>query len=504
MRAIMHGFHEPMHAPILAELIGQLDIEYLQTTYSEFVPELPNTVSAVVHHWWDLNWGDYRVDWNRLRPLDEELLTKLAGVETVFLKMADRLEQAYPQSYQQRKNLYLKHVRYWNHVLAEEQIDFYLGLNVPHETWDFVLYSLCRLHEIPTVFGFQTQVPDTILTMQDWERNGEDIGRRYSELARRHSDSSEEQIELVGRFRRDFERQTQREKPTPFYMNASPRPATSLLERVGGAARVLMDDPSLLKSRLLNPDFWIERSKRTYEARERRLLDQKMLEAYDAVATEPDLEQPFIYLALHYQPEMTTCPMAGAFVDQVLMAQLIAATMPDDVYLYVKEHPMQRTLLGRHVGYYDELGSLQRTVLVPRSFDTFELTNRCRAVATATGTVGWEALFREKPILLFGHNFYQYATGVFSIRTVDDGRSAMKRIFADGVRPTRKDVKLFLKALEDTTSEGYLTSEFGKVSQLSAERNGQNVLALLCGAVRRALTDRTTARSSNGNRKHLP
>ena len=109
-----------------------------------------------------------------------------------------------------------------------------------------------------------------------------------------------------------------------------------------------------------------------------RLRDQEMLASYDAVAGDPDLERRFIYLALHYQPELTTCPLAGAFVEQTLMAQLLAATMPSDVYLYIKEHPMQKKLIGRYPGYYDALKSLPRTVLVKRSFDTFDLIDKCR------------------------------------------------------------------------------------------------------------------------------
>ena len=63
MRGILHGFHEPMHAPILDALVTALDLRYVETTWSSFRPTLPPSTKSVVHHWWDLNWADYHVDW---------------------------------------------------------------------------------------------------------------------------------------------------------------------------------------------------------------------------------------------------------------------------------------------------------------------------------------------------------------------------------------------------------------------------------------------------------
>ncbi len=481
MRAILHGFQDPWQQPILEKLVAELGIEYCQLTHFDLRSNISNSVS---HFWWDLNWGDYHVDWSRLRPIDEELLERLAGAEVVFLKMCDRLEQAFPQSYQQRKNVYLKHVRYWNHVILEEKIDFYLGLNVPHETFDFVVYSLCKLHGIPAIFGFQTQVSDTFLMLTDWERSSPAIAQRYAAL-------QGAEVELSGRFRRDYERQTSSAKPTPFYMNAQPRPVgPSITSRVTRVARVLGKDPSLVRSKLLNPGFWKEYSTRALETRQRARADQEMLARYEALSSPPDVSRKFIYLALHYQPEMTTSPLAGAFVDQGLIAQLIAATMPEDVHLYIKEHPMQKKQLGRYPEYYDELRALPRTTLVPKRFDTYELMQKSVAVATATGTAGWEALFREKPVLLFGHNFYQFAEGVFPIHRADDCRRAMTRIFKEGFHPSLKQLERFLAALSDTTYEGYLSAEYGTVSSLTPEQNEANVLAALLSAVR-ANTQRT-------------
>ncbi len=67
MRAVLHGFHEPMHEPILARLVESLELDYCQLTHDRFQPQLPPSVRAVRHHWWDLNVGEYHTDLNRLR-----------------------------------------------------------------------------------------------------------------------------------------------------------------------------------------------------------------------------------------------------------------------------------------------------------------------------------------------------------------------------------------------------------------------------------------------------
>ena len=89
MRAILHGFHEPMHQPILDALVKDLRVQYCQLTYSGHRQTIPDSITSVIHYWWDLNWGQYHVDRNTLRPLDEALLSGLSDAEVVFLKMCD-------------------------------------------------------------------------------------------------------------------------------------------------------------------------------------------------------------------------------------------------------------------------------------------------------------------------------------------------------------------------------------------------------------------------------
>jgi hypothetical protein len=135
--------------------------------------------------------------------------------------------------------------------------------------------------------------------------------------------------------------------------------------------------------------------------------------------------------------------------------------------IYVKEHPKESSWLSRDVEYYRELLSIPRVRLVARYMDTFALRERCVAVATGTGSVGFEALFRGKPVFMFGHRFYQYARGAYHIRTANDLRHAVEEVFLKGKTPSLMECRLYLKAMDETCVHGTTNPWDRMVSHLS-------------------------------------
>ncbi len=240
--------------------------------------------------------------------------------------------------------------------------------------------------------------------------------------------------------------------------------------------------------RLLTLDFWIVRvsknnlikslRKHTVEQRYKEVLTnlkrRQLFGFYDEHAVEPDLSQRYIYVALHYQPEATTMPLAGAFVNQLLIIELLAYCIPKDVFLYVKEHPYQDWPC-RSINFYESILKVPNVCLIRRNYNTFELSRYSIAVATATGTVGWEALFMQKPVLLFGTCFYQYASGVLKIKTLEDCRNAIYKIIHEGYKPNLYELRLFLKAMEQTCFLGGPQEYQIELSGLSKEESLKNL-----------------------------
>ena len=156
-------------------------------------------------------------------------------------------------------------------------------------------------------------------------------------------------------------------------------------------------------------------------------------------------------------------------VKKAVMAKMLQAHLPDDVLIYIKEHPWESGWLKRSVEFYKDLLELPKVRLLKRSVNTFVLRERCRAVATATGTAGVEALFRGKPVFLFGHRFYQYARGVYRIHSSEDCAKAVSTIFTENKTPTLVECRLYLKAMLDTRIRGVLNPWHYDVSKLPYE-----------------------------------
>lgn len=191
---------------------------------------------------------------------------------------------------------------------------------------------------------------------------------------------------------------------------------------------------------------------------------------------EADFDCPYIYVPLHYQPERSTSPEGGVFPNQLLMVELLSTCAPEGWSIYVKENPLQFQAVAatgecsRTIDFYDDLAALPNVTIVPISTSSFELIDNSMAVATVTGTAGWEAVLRGKPTLIFGHAWYKGCEGVFYTPTIDMCRSALSKIQA-GYKVDNKLVRLFVYALEQVSVRGYVEPAHEKVAGISHEEN---------------------------------
>ena len=139
----------------------------------------------------------------------------------------------------------------------------------------------------------------------------------------------------------------------------------------------------------------------------------KGLKTYNRLSIKklPKDTRYFIFF-LHYQPEATTLPLGKAFVDQLYAIKTLAAALPDGHTLLVKEHPSTFTHTWaydwRNAQFYEEMTHTSKVKLVDLGFDTFELVDKAALVITITGTVGIQALIRNKPILFLGETPYKH------------------------------------------------------------------------------------------------
>jgi hypothetical protein len=128
-----------------------------------------------------------------------------------------------------------------------------------------------------------------------------------------------------------------------------------------------------------------------------------------------DLTQSFVYFPLQLQPEMTTAILGGLYRDQALAIEHLAAMLPADTLIYVKENPKQT---GQYRGpmFFHRLARIPAVRFMPSHANTHALTRAARFVATISGTVAWEAVTADKPALLFGTSWMAGLPGVVRYR----------------------------------------------------------------------------------------
>jgi hypothetical protein len=205
---------------------------------------------------------------------------------------------------------------------------------------------------------------------------------------------------------------------------------------------------------------------------------KKLRSRYETHVVEPDYSLNYLYFPLHYQPERTTSPEGGRFVHQYLAIDLLSSVLPNDTHIFVKEHPSQFSSRlqgekGRSLQYYNHIRDIPKVSLVPLDSDPFELIDNSKAVATITGTAGWEALVRGKPAIIFGNAWYRSAPGCHHIDEIKGSANVVKDIInSEGV--SRECINNFVSRAEEacylgslnSTSEGNVDALFDAVSDL--------------------------------------
>ena len=201
----------------------------------------------------------------------------------------------------------------------------------------------------------------------------------------------------------------------------------------------------------------------------------KLKRYYKKLEQEAKFDCPYIYFALAYQPENSTSPLGEVFADQLLIIDMLSYCLPNNWYLYVKEHCSQwhRKLHGersRTIDFYRYLSSIPNVKIIPVETSNFDLIDNAKAIATVTGTTGWEAVIRGKPALVFGHAWYKDCKGIFYTPSIEKTREAISTI-TSGYKVDIDLVKLFIYALEKVAIKGYVDVGYKKVADISYEEN---------------------------------
>lgn len=446
----------------------------------------------VIHHcFYDANKGilPKPFDFDNILPLDRPIIMQYSHYEKNALHMMDRMDIHNSFPYKDRVRLYNKLLSYWLSIIVDLKPNLAFFHLSPHHPAEYILYAVCIENNIETIMFSNTSIPGNIYIKSKIHETPQYINNNYQfVLSNIHliNELSPENRKYLLNIKGDYDH------AEPWYMKkqllSENKPDKTKRDRIIHNISKLPFFLHLILSRK-NKDMIVDSIYKKKEVKiessffsRQEMIDSneknsiyksKLEEYYNTLCDEFDKNIEYIYVPLHYQPERTTSPDGDIYVNQLLMIKLLSSSIPENWIIYVKEHKSQyvRKLhghQGRTMDDYDDLLALKNVKLIRTDCSPFELIDNSKAVATITGTAGWEAVIRGKPALVFGYAWYLPSEGVISISSRKDCINAINKI-NKGYNIDSNKVIAFLKSLEYSCHIGYLGPKEKDIFEISSE-----------------------------------
>ena len=401
-----------------------------------------------------LRGGYHGVDTRFLTP---EFLDSMRWAERRTIEMMDRMDSDRSQRFRQRRDLYLYLAAFWAEVIEADDIDLFYSQETPHEVADFVLFAAMKAFDRQTLLFSRTLIlgewyladdyryPRTIycLPPHDHHRRSLEITSDDTIIDTHIAPIRGTYDEAIAAYLNYMNAVVDEQRE----MTTAPR-IRSITNRGRGEFAVLKNGLSSLARSLgdvgdrpgpvvPNALYRLANAWLTYASA------ASLHPTYRRYSKPLQTETPYVYYLLGYQPENTNCPEGGEFGNQLLAVSTISRCLPSGWQIVVKEHPAQLANngrgasgygnLGRDAVLYEALSNVPGVRLADLNSDHFDMLDQAAVIATLTGTAGWEAVVRGKPVLCFGEAWYQSAPNVWRVYTADDCRRSLKEIASDDV-----------------------------------------------------------------------
>ncbi|MFA4833301.1 MAG: hypothetical protein WC619_00460 [Patescibacteria group bacterium] len=423
--------------------------------------KLPETI---FHEHWQAVAGlpAENIDMAEFSPPGEDLIEKLYGVESIILTMMNKRYDK--MCVDERRHLYYNMLQYWRGIIEKYKPEVIIFAAIPHTIFNYLVYELAIFFGIKTIIIETTWVRERSLIYNDfWQGNN-----NLQQELKNNKGKNFLLTDLSDDLKEYYQLQTSRyHDATPQYMKEI-KMKYSINKLIFFKARIIirsLKDLTILKK---VPLYFI------------KLFGQNIRKEYRSVQKKSNLAKKFIYVPLNYQPERTTSPQGGIFVDQILMVEILSAALPPDWVIYAKEHPYQLLARGlnfsssRYPGYYRKIAKLKNVELIPVETNTYTLIDKSQAVATVTGTAGWEAILRSKPAITFGYPWYQDYPGVLKVNNVESCKKALQKV-KDGFKIEQQQVINYLKSFDRASIYGYVDVGVVENPQITKQESIKNI-----------------------------
>lgn len=371
-----------------------------------------------------LRFGNF--DYSKIKkkiPVDRKILDILSTHQYTALNLLQDSNN-YSYTLEQRFNFYFDSLCFWNSIIKENKIDYFISWTWPHNIIDYTLYLLCKyIYKIETIFIDDIPVLNISAICSDLDN----LSKNY--LLANNLESQKENIQLE-KFN------------TSKYLNELKKVDTfSYTKEILSTLLIL---PKFYKKEISG--FKIGKENINHNSSRMNLLQNKIFRIrsminnffifkyIQKISVTPDFNNKFILFASNYQPEATSSVTSSYYQNQIVALEILSSSLPKNWKIYYREYPKKILFhwhllyLKRPKQYFNRLNSIKNLIITDYNFNLEKLINQSQAVATISSNVGFEGLKLNKPVILFGSSWYEKFKGVYKVITLNECVNALKNI----------------------------------------------------------------------------
>jgi len=376
--------------------------------------------------------------------------------ERYFLMNLDRLS-AIPNSSDCNIRHYQLLVSLFTAVLERWKITHVYFANVPHFAVDLALYYVAKGLNIEVLFPSRTDYQDYYILRTSFQSPplqlnscNDDFLNKKNNRKSFYINHSSNLNALSIKFNSNFSGINKL-----FYINIGIRFFKLIV--IACFIKKNMQDSSLYCCPKISPLVFV------YLNIKRYIQNRKLYKCYISLSHPPTYSSPYVYFALHFQPERSTLPEGGEYCDQISVVRNLSRNLPEGWKVYVKEHPRQfdswppdlRKLHARQSDFYKIISAIENVELISVDTNSEELIRLSKIAITVTGSTGWQAMLVGVPAITFGRSWYSDAPSCRLVKNSMDVGDALRDLSIYSKDDVMTSMQSFLSELNQFVVLGY-------------------------------------------------
>lgn len=425
-----------------------------------------------------------RYEQEKLDPAYLDFLEKKFGIPFLWpflavdrVLMSNQLVREYPHdkseyTHEEMLRILQVHARAIIRMLDEERPDF-VFFSILGGVGSYLLYQIAKTYGIKTIFVLMTGLRDRYILSERYDSfTWADKKFMTEREALKASPAWKDAVAYIEHFRK---------QPGPYLDRSTPemQSVTRLKQFKFLNPKNAVRSLRTFSRNVVTHFTGHERFDYSYVSPWNYLKDMAMrklrnLIGADDLYDEFNPNENFAFFPLHLEPEVSLLLQAPNYTDQMNLIRQIARSLPVRFKLLVKEHPLMAEYRPR--AFYKKLKNIPNVKLISPTISSYAITPMAKLIFTITGTIGWEGLMLKKPIITFGHWFYNSMPMVKFCREIETLPTLVKEQL-DHYTHDEEELLAMTAAIFDDSAKVNLAYLWEEESDFGKKKEGVRPLA---------------------------